>query len=198
MNNIYVSSSYKHKIINLLLKSKDFIKLISPKESNCPNLDTVDVLLGGEWIIDGKKWVEQGYVFDHDFVNDSITDKKTFVFVDTDIPSIDKNMFLDFSLYVFVFTDKDLVKLTTCSSPTAKEAQDMGYFSTGTYGNRIDILCDCIDRILNGTDELAGIGDVQPAARNYLTTYRPNAQYYGKCLHYQITNYNTGSDDCGI
>ena len=105
---------------------------------------------------------------------------------------------MDFSLYIFVFTDKDLVRLNTCSSPTAKEAKNMGYFATDSYGNRIDILCDCIVRILNGTDELAGIGNVKPSPRNHLTTYRPNAQYYGKCLQYHITNYNAGSDSCGI
>ena len=76
MNNIYISSNYKHKIINLLLKSSDFIKLISPKESDCANLDIIDGMLGGEWIIDGKKWTEQGYIFDHEFVNDSIKDKR--------------------------------------------------------------------------------------------------------------------------
>ena len=59
MSNIYYAASYKNKIINLLLKNKDFIKLMNPTPSECEDLDIVDVLIGGEWIINGKKWEEQ-------------------------------------------------------------------------------------------------------------------------------------------
>lgn len=48
MSNLYTAADYKYKIINLLLKNKNFIKLISPEESECPELDIVDVLLGGK------------------------------------------------------------------------------------------------------------------------------------------------------
>lgn len=198
MSNLYTAADYKFKIINLLLKNKNFIKLISPEESECPELDIVDVLLGGKWYINGEWYTEQGYIFDHDFVDDTIKEKKTFLFVDVDIPSVQKGMFMDFNLYVFVFTDKTLVRLNQWSSPTAREVKDMGYFATDTFGNRIDALCDCIDGILNGNENLYGLGDVESNPRNHLSTYRPNNQYYGKCLSYHITNYNVGGDQCGI
>ena len=118
--------------------------------------------------------------------------------MDVDIPSVQKGMFMDFNLYVFVFTDKNLVRLNQWSSPTAREVRDMGYFATDTFGNRIDALCDCIDGILNGNENLYGLGDVEPNPRNHLSTYCPNNQYYGKCLSYYITNYNAGGDQCGI
>lgn len=198
MSNLYNAADYKYKIINLLLKNKNFIKLISPEDSNCQELDIVDVMLGGKWLINGKWHTEQGYIFDHDFVDDTIKEKKTFVFVDVEIPSIEKNIFMDFNLYVFVFTDKSLIRLNQWSSPTSQEVKEMGYFSTNMFGNRIDALCDCIDETLNENDVIYGLGDITPNPRNHLSTYRPNNQYYGKCLSYHIANYNAGGDQCGI
>ncbi len=143
-------------------------------------------------------YTEQGYIFDHDFVDDTVKEKKTFVFVDVDIPSVHKNIFMDFNLYVFVFTDKSLVRLNQWSSPTSQEVKEMGYFATDTFGNRIDALCDCVDETLNENEKIYGLGDVTPSPRNHLSTYRPNSQYYGKCLSYHITNYNAGGDQCGF
>lgn len=197
MSNLYVSSKYKSDIINLLYRSDNFIKLINPIPSKCPDLDIIDVLNGGTWIINGKEWTEQGHVFDYNFVNETTTEKKTFVFVETDIDVIRDNIFTDFNLYVCIFTSKDLVRLNKSSSPTAKEVKNMGYFATSSRGNRIDALCDCVDRILNGSSRINGIGDVKPASRNHMTTYLPNSNYYGKCLKYNITNYNPGGDECG-
>lgn len=72
----------------------------------------------------------------------------------------------------------------------------MGCFAS-TYANRIDVLCDIVDRVLNGTDKIAGIGDVEPASRGYMTLYCPNTNYYGKRLKYHITNFNDAEDSCG-
>lgn len=198
MGNLSIAPDYKYKIINLLLKNKKFIQLVSPKESDCQDLDIIDVMLGGKWLINGEWYTEQGYIFDHDFVDDTVKEKKTFVFVDVNIPSVHKNIFMDFNLYVFVFTDKSLVRLNQWSSPTSQEVKEMGYFATDNYGNRIDALCDCIDETLNENEKIYGLGDVTPNPRNHLSTYRPNNQYYGKCLSYHITNYNAGGDQCGV
>ena len=198
MGNLSIAADYKYKIINLLLRNNKFIQLVSPKESDCQDIDIIDVMLGGKWLVNGKWYTEQGYIFDHDFVDDTVKEKKTFVFVDVDIPSVQKNIFLDFNLYVFVFTDKSLIRLNQWSSPTSHEVKKMGYFATDSYGNRIDALCDCIDETLNENEKIHGLGDIIPSPRNHLSTYRPNNQYYGKCLSYHITNYNTGGDQCGI
>lgn len=196
MSNLYHAASYKNRIISLLLKNKDLIKLINPTPSECKDLDIIDVLVGGTWVINGVEYKEQGHIFDYQFVNDTTSDKKTFIFVETDIDTVRDNFFTDFNLYVCIFTDKDLVRLSGRSSPTVQEIKDMGYFA-GTYANRIDVLCDIIDGILNGNDKIKGIGNVQPAQRGYVTMYNPNQQYYGKCLKYRISNYNEGGDACG-
>ncbi len=195
MANLYYAGSYKNKIINLLLANKDFITLLSPQLSEYDELDMIDVLLGGEWIINGKLHKEQGHVFDYNFVNDHITEKKTFVFVETDIESVRDNIFTDFNLYVHIFADKDIIRLTEVSIPTVQQVKEMGYF-VGNRANRIDVLCDIVDRILNGTDRVKGIGRVRPAARRYMTIYQPANEYYGKCLKYTISNYNDTDIQC--
>ncbi|WP_236354786.1 hypothetical protein [Konateibacter massiliensis] len=159
-------------------------------------MDIIDVMLGGSWVINGTKWEEQGHIFDYNFVDDTTTQDKTFILVETDIDTIRNGIFTDFNLYVFVFTSKKLVRLNSSTSPTIKQVKNMGYFAS-TYGNRIGVLCDCIDRTLNGTDKIYGIGSVSSAPRNHMALYSPNSKYYGKVLKYQITNYNSGGDNCG-
>lgn len=198
MSNLSIAADYKYKIISLLLKNKKFIKLISPEISDCQELDIIDVMLGGKWLINGEWYTQQGYIFDHDFVDDTIKEKKTFVFVDVDIPSVQKNIFMDFNLNIIAFTDKSLIRLNQWSVPTSQEVKEMGYFATDTFGNRIDALCDCIDETLNENESIYGLGNITPNPQNHLSTYRPNNQYYGKCLSYHITNYNAGGDQCGI
>ena len=92
MSNLYFASDYKNTIINLLINNNDFVKLINPKESECSKIKIRDVLLGGSWFIDGKKYEEQGHVFDYNFVDDTTTDEKTFVFVETDIDTVRQNI----------------------------------------------------------------------------------------------------------
>lgn len=197
MSNIHYASSYKNKIINLLLKNKDFIKLINPTASECEDLDIVDVLIGGEWIIDGKKWKEQGHVFDHDFTDDTTTEQKTFVFVETDIDGVDRNIFTNFTLYICLFTAKELVRLTSETIPTVKQVKEMGCFA-GATANRIDVLGEVIDKTINGNEKIAGIGTVTPAPRSYWKRYSPNNKYYGRCLAYHISNLcEKDFDECG-
>nr|DAG27675.1 MAG TPA: hypothetical protein [Caudoviricetes sp.] len=199
MSNLGILAEYKNKIMRLLASDEKYRKLLSPNESECEDLDIVDVILGGEWIINGKKWTEQGHLFDHDFVDDAVTDKKVFTFVDANITNITNNMFVDFTLFIIPFTDKDLIRLSPYSSPTAQEVKEMNLFASNTYANRIDAMCERIDTLMMNQESngLSGIGEVTPMYRNFMTTYRPNNQYYGKCLQYQIKNYNAGVY-CGI
>lgn len=196
MSNIYFGSNYKNTIINLLLKNKDFITLINPQKGKHPKVTVDKVLLGGSWIYDGKKYEEQGYIFDYNFVDETTTDDKTFVFVETDIDTVRQGLFTDFNLYVCIFTSKSLVRITNDSVPSMEDIEDMGY-NIGHYGNRVDILCDIVDRMLNGNGKIKGIGTVEPAPRGYCTIYSPNSKYYGKCLKYHITNLNEIEDACG-
>ena len=59
-------------------------------------------------------------------VNDTITDKKTFVFVETDIDTVRDDIFTDFNLYICIFTEKELVRITDNSIPTVNQIKEMG------------------------------------------------------------------------
>lgn len=195
MTNLFIASNYKNTIINLLVKNKDFVTLMNPSKPPISQLSTEDMLLGGTWFFNGKKYQEQGQVFDHNFVDETTTVEKSFVFVETDIDTIRQNLFTDFNLYVCVFTAKTLVRITDDTIPSINDVEMMGY-NVGHYGNRVDILCDVVDRILNGNKKLKGIGDVEPAARGFCTIYSPNSKYYGKCLKYNISNLNESEGTC--
>lgn len=195
MANLYYAAEYKNKIINLLLKNKDLIKLINPTPSKCDELDIIDVLIGGEWVINGTRYKEQGHIFDYDFVKDTTTDQRTFIFVETTIDYVSQNLFTDFDLYIFIFTPKEFVRLSNSTSPTVQEVKKMGYFAS-TYANRIDVMCDIVDRTLNGNEKIKGIGLVKPAERGHIVLYEPSPKYYGKRLRYHITNLNESEDFC--
>ena len=110
ISSLYRAAEYKNKIISLLIRNKDFVKLIDPKPSKCDELDIADILLGGTWNINGVEYKEQGHIFDYNFVDETILDDKTFVFVETDIDMVKQNMFANFNLYISIFTPKNLVR----------------------------------------------------------------------------------------
>ena len=196
MSNLYIASNYKNTIVNLLLKNSDFITLMNPPAPLHDFLSTEDMLLGGTWVLNGEKYEVQGQVFDHNFVDETTTDQKTFVFVETDIDSIRQDFFVDFNLYICIFTSKNLVRITEDTIPSIDDVEVMGY-NIGYYGNRIDIMCDTVDRILNGNKKIKGIGDIRPADKGFCSIYSPNSNYYGKRLKYVVTNLNESDEYCG-
>ena len=114
-------------------------------------------------------------------------DVGAFVIVETAIEDIRQNMFTDFNIYVSIFASKELVRITDSTVPTVEQVKNMGYIA-GTYGNRIDILCDIVDKQLNGKESLLGIGTLACSPKDFCTLYCPNDGYYGKRLKYTITN----------
>lgn len=182
--------AYKEKVINLLIKNALLVKLINPTPNKTLD-DIYDVLLGGEWIINGEQIKEQGHIFDHDFVDDTTTQEKVFMFIETQIPSVNSNTGLvDINLYITIFAKNRLVNLTNISSPTKSEMKKLGY-----KGNRVDMLCAIVDNILNGKKTI-GLGKVSPATSNFSRVYIPKTGYYGKQLTYTIKGYNTSGDEC--
>ena len=190
MGIIQSSGEKKKIIIDLLLKSDMVRKLLNPQPNDL--LDETEILLGGEWVIDGKIVSEQGHLFDYNFVDDTVTETKVFIFVEIDVPTMRDNTFADFNVYVSIFADKSLIRLSDTSVPTKQEMKNLGY-----EGNRIDILCGVVDKLLNGQN-VKGIGNLQPATMGYLKMYQPNKQFYGKVLTYKVMGYNNGGDRCDL
>lgn len=191
MGVVQTSGEKKKIIIDLLLESDMVRKLINPQPNDL--LDETEILLGGDWVIDGDIVSEQGHIFDYNFVDDTITETKVFMFVETDIPTMtNRNMFAEFNLYVSIFADKSLIRLSQASTPTKQEMKNLGF-----EGNRIDILCGVVDNLLNGKD-VKGVGNLQPATMGFVKMYQPNKQFYGKVLTYKVKGFNDGGDRCDL
>lgn len=192
--NLYYTGRYKDRILSLLINSDSVVKLINPTMDKRFELD--EILLGGTYFVyndrhEKEKVVLQGHIFDSIFIPDTTDEQKVFICIETLINSVEQGIFNDFSLFIHVYVPKSLVRLDGYSSPRHTEMMKLGF-----SGNRVDMLCDAIDEKLNGNDKF-GIGDVEPAPRNFLTLSVPNDKYYGKCLQYTVKNY-IDKDKCDI
>lgn len=67
-------------------------------------------------------------------------------------------------------------------------AEQKVYYPQGFYGNRIDVICDQILRLLNGSTEF-GIGALQLREKNSMGYYQPNVNYYGKYMVFQVYDF---------
>ena len=172
MSNLFYAARYKNKIIDLLAGNSNLIQLLNPAAN------------------------DTSPVYDYDFTDDTMSEQKTFIIVDTSIDTVRKNLFTEYTLSIYIFTAKECVRLSDETSPTVEEVKEMGYW-TGQCANRIDVLCGIVDELLNGSEELQGMGTIVPAPEEYVTVYRPNKNYYGKCLKYLISNINISGDAIG-
>lgn len=191
--NLYYIGRYKDKIISLLLNSDDVITLINPETDE--RFEVEDVLLGDTFEIYNKKGeLErinlQGHIFNYLFVPGTTTEEKVFICIEALIDSVDNTYFNNFSMFIHVYSPKRLVRLDRYSTPTSLEMKKLGF-----SGNRVDMLCDAIDRLLNG-NETFGIGEVTPSNTNPLTLSLPNDKFYGKCLKYKVKNF-MDTEECG-
>lgn len=191
---LYYLGRYKEKIISLLLNSDNVIKLINPQEDE--RFEIEDILLGGTFNVPDKEGINneivtlQGHIFDYLFVPDTTTEDKTFICIETFIDSIENTYFDKLSMDIHVYAAKPIVQLDGYSKPTSSEMKKLGF-----SGNRIDMLCDAINRELNG-NKTFGIGNVKLFDRNPLSISLPNDKFYGKCLRYTVRNF-IEVDDCG-
>lgn len=168
MSNLYYAAYYKRQIIRLLKEHPDFTAVMNQGQfSDCTPPDGIP------------------------------SAEQTFAAVDVCIDAVRQNTCVDYSLYVYLYTNRNLATLDGQSSPSAEAIREMGYCADET-ANRIDVLCDIVDRILNGTDKLPGIGKTEPAPEEYVTNFCPADCYYGKRLKYKISNCNEEGDGYGI
>ena len=192
MSNLYFAGAYKDKIIKLLLENKDIVKLLNPEVDPKYKgiIDETDVLLGGHWKIGNEVHYETGHIFDYNFVTDRTDDVKAFIFVEVIVDNVYDATFTNFKLLICPLAHKDIVRLDKTTTPTKAEMQKDGF-----SGNRIDMLCDAIDKTINGNTTM-GIGNVEPCYRDYLQMFLPNYRYYGKAIAYTVKNYNDNRNSC--
>ena len=186
----YLVANFTRKLINSLVGSEDVVTIMNPTQDD--RFDIRDILLGGEFMVDGEKINLQGYIFDHYFVPDTTVEGKVFICVEANVDYIDKNIISEFPLDVYIFTYKTNVRLTDFTIPTKTEINEMGYL-----GNRISAITDAVDRVLRGMDNV-GLGLVIPSPRGFMKPSAPDNNYYGKKLSYQVKGYTPKEVDvCG-
>lgn len=192
MSNMSKASEYKSNVIELLMKNDMVVKLLNPTMHD--DLDLSEILLGGEFNINGVKVTEQGYIFDYYFIDDTIEDTKSFIMVEVDMPEIKNGIFVSYILHLYICSNKDIVRLSEYSVPTLSQIKAEGYM-----GNRVDALCDAIDRMLNGNNAMkaGNIGDVIPYG-NYRQIFTPNNKFYGMRLTYKVRNENQVDVNCHV
>lgn len=181
-NNEYYLSLFKKRLINRLLSSDDLITLINPKRVD--GLEVEDVLVGGDYQITdpdtGLSHVEsvQGHIFDFFFVDETITDKSNFVCIEV-LPDSYSYPLIQFSLYIYVFVPKEIVRLDSMSVPTYQEMQERKF-----VGNRVDQMLQAIAPHVTNDDDY-GLKRLEPYNRGYITVFVPkNNRFYGKCMRY--------------
>lgn len=178
-SNEYYLTLIKSKIIGRLCTNENVVKLIAPKEND--DLDLDDILLGGEWMINGKQIKEQGYIFDYNYVDDTITDSRVSICVET-LPGAFHFPTIDVMIFIHIYVHKDIMKLTSESSikpsvPTKNEMNNLGFI-----GNRCDQLTQVIGKMLNGVSNIGGITEIKPRDNGYIGLDIPNKEFYGKCM----------------
>ena len=185
--------AFKDKIIKKICKDDITIKLLNPIIRD--ELDIEDVLRGGRWEIDGKIIEEQGHVFDYNYVNQTTTEEKAFICVET-LPTYYKYPFIDVSLYVHIYVHRGIMQLTSDksvnpSSPTKNEMREYGYI-----GNRCDQLTQSVGKLINGATDIGGVSEITPHNRGFVVLEFPNNHFYGKCLIYNVKMENVEVDGC--
>lgn len=177
--NEYYLTLLKENIINKICNNETAVKLINPETND--DLTIRDVLLGGEWNINGKEITETGHIFDYNSVNYSTNDARVFICVEA-VPKTFNVFTVDVLLYVRIYVHKSLMKLTTESSlhPSAPSITEMN--EAGLIGNRCDQLTQVIGKMLNGAVNIGGISEIKPYEKKYIRLDIPNNEFYGKCM----------------
>lgn len=143
-------SRIKSDILRLLLTSQEFTNLVTNStEYTAPYLN-----------------LRYTQVFPYPWLDDTVTEEKTFVCFDIDSPRVISQTIKTINLTVWEFSHENLMKMSN--------------------GTRTDVLASCIDKLLNGfvgagasQIELTGTRRINPARR-----------FYGRQLDYTIKDMN--------
>ena len=146
-------------------------------------------LLGSDTIKDTNgNILFKGQLFPYFYTDGSNEDAKTFILVDDIVSSIDNNgIFKSVKIFVYAFTHKSLVKLTSKEKIKYKQ---LGYKGVC----RTDVLATAIDNILNKS-KIFGLKELKI---DKVDIYKPSTNdFYGRTLIYTAICENLDGDECG-
>ena len=135
------------------------------------NADIIELLLGDT---SGKPKSEirkefKNYVKSHLFIDDTITEAKTFIFYDVVFPSLTNNIKMC-QVVMYLICSRDILE---------------DYTKDGYYGDRIDVLAQMVEDTLINDEETAnsfGIGKLRLDSVDIYNATR----FYGCVLHFDV------------
>lgn len=145
---------YKNRLINVFLNNSDICQLLLD-EDNITS-DSVDNLVYSQ-------------VFPYLFVDNTQTQKLTYLCIEIDVPKVPTRTIKDLKLTIWAYCHKDCMK----------------YSQKGFLGTRVDILSDMIERTLQDSN-LFGIGKLH---LDYVTRMFPQSSYYGREMVFSIPDF---------
>lgn len=161
--------------------------MVLPTPTTGYDIDTQ--LLGSDTIkgSDGNIMFE-GQIFPYYYTDGTNEKAKTFVLVDDKALEVDDSgIFKGIRIFIYAFTHKSLVRLTSKEKVKFKK---LGYKGIC----RTDILATVIDNILNKST-IFGLGKLKLSG---VDIYKPTTNdFYGRVLIYTAKCQNIGGDRCG-
>ena len=149
---------FKNEINSALYKNADIIELLLGDISNKSNTEI-------------RKEFKK-YVKSHLFIDDTITEAKTFIFYDVIFPSLENNIKVC-NIVMYLICSRDILE---------------DYSKDGYYGDRIDALSQMVENTLINDEEVAnsfGIGKLRLGSVDIYNATR----FYGCILHFDVPTF---------
>lgn len=154
MPNLSDFTSIKKKVLHTILSDRECVDLIT---------NDSDIRLPAESLLDKQ-------VFLYDWIDDTVTEAKTFISVDVDVPYVDSIATANFDLFIYIAVHKSLMSMN------------------GEI--RRDALASRIDYLINGNLDF-GFAKVE---LSNVSRFRQGKEFFGRTLVYRVHHYNRIGD----
>lgn len=152
---------YPAKVIQKICSSNECLALLLNKNINDITEDDIDIAL-------------EQHIFDYEYLDDTMLEAQSFIWVEIDIPDVSNKHIKDVRLYITVACHKQTMKINS-------------NIIKGVGGNRRDNLVRYIDKILNNNKDF-GIGKLKLEAVRSVTS--SNQSFTLREISYEISDFN--------
>lgn len=166
--NLFPLGKNKDILVKTFSADDNLVSLLMPDYDPLTSTQDLDVLL-------------KDHIYKTISIDNTQGISRAYICIDTYVPSTESDFIKEVGIVINVFCHNDLIDLST--------TENNKFVKLGYYGNRVDMLLDCIDRLINGKSGV-GIGKVRLRPRNPVGIYTPTNGYYGKSIEYVVTDFN--------
>jgi hypothetical protein len=166
--NLFPLGKDKDILVKSFSADENLVSLLMPNYNPSTATEDLDIIL-------------KDHIYKTISIDNTEGESRAYICIDTYVPTIEGDFIKEIGIVINVFCHRSLIDLSS--------AENNKFVKLGLFGNRIDMLVDCIDRILNGKTGI-GIGKVRLRPRNPIGIYTPTNGYYGKSMEYVVTDFN--------